>query len=81
MDLIILIIYYFFTLLQLIILVDVILSWTTLLGFYVFIWPIRKIVDPIYNSIRKIIPTKFWPIEFAPLITIFLIDFLLRLFV
>lgn len=56
------------------ILIDVIFSWIS-----VFVWRdikikfISNILDPIYDSIKKVIPTTFWPMEFVPIILIFAI--------
>lgn len=59
-----------------IIFIDVILSWLIL--FWLRFRPkfIADIIDPIYNFIKKIIPTTFWPIDFTPIIVIIIIMFL-----
>lgn len=55
---------------------DVILSWLVL--FWLKIRPkfVGDIIDPIYNKIRNIIPSSFWPIDFTPIIVIFLLLFI-----
>lgn len=59
-----------------IIFIDVILSWLML--FWVKFRPkfIADIIDPIYNFIKSIIPTSFWPLDFTPIIVIIIIYFL-----
>ena len=54
---------------------DVILSWLTLFGLNFRPLFLANIVDPIYNSINKIIPTTIWPFKFDALIAIILIYF------
>lgn len=58
-----------------IVFIDVILSWLTL--FWLNLRPrfIADIIDPIYSKIKKILPTSFWPIDFTPIIIIFIIIF------
>lgn len=55
---------------------DVILSWLVL--FWLRIRPkfVSDIIDPIYKKIRDIIPSSFWPLDFTPIIVIFLLLFI-----
>jgi len=60
---------------------DVILSWLTL--FWLRFRPnfLVQIIDPIYNTINKVIPTTFWMFRFDALIAILIIFFLQGLLV
>lgn len=66
----------FLEILSYIVIFDVILSWLTL--FWLKIRPkfIADIIDPLYKSIRKIIPTSIWPVDFTPIVIIVLIIFI-----
>lgn len=70
------IIFVLLDLVYLMIIIDIILSWMTLFWMNFRIEFIKSILEPIYESIRKIIPTTIWPFELAPLIVIFIIYFL-----
>lgn len=63
--------------LKYILIIDIILSWLAL--FWVNFRPkfIKDIMDPIYKFIKSKIPTNIWPIDFCPIIIIFLIIFLI----
>lgn len=76
MENILLAIFIFFRLLYFIILIDIILSWLSLFWLNIRIEFIKSILEPIYESIKKIIPTTIWPFEIAPLILIFIIIFI-----
>ncbi len=56
-----------------IIIFDIILSWLML--FWLKSRPkfIADIIDPMYNFIRKIIPSSFWPIDFTPIIILIIL--------
>lgn len=56
-----------------IIIFDIILSWLML--FWLKVRPkfIADIIDPMYNFIRKIIPSSFWPIDFTPIIILIIL--------
>lgn len=75
-DTIFLAILIFFELLLYVIFIDVILSWLIL--FWLKFRPkfISDIIDPIYNFIKKIIPTTFWPLDLTPIIVIIILMFL-----
>lgn len=59
-----------------IIIIDIILSWLTLFGLNIRPRFVADIIDPIYKSIKNIIPTSFWPIDFTPIIILFLLIFM-----
>jgi len=56
--------------------VDIILSWLML--FWVRFRPrfISDILDPVYSTIKSILPTTFWPLDFTPIIVIMIIYFI-----
>lgn len=66
----------FLEIISYIVIFDVILSWLTL--FWLKFRPkfIADIIDPIYSSVKKIIPTSFWPLDFTPIVIILLLLFL-----
>ncbi len=59
-----------------IIIVDIILSWISILWLNIRPKFISNIIDPIYGSIKKIIPTSFWPLDFTPIILLFILIFI-----
>ncbi len=63
----------FLNLISLLIYIDIILSWFSLLWFYIKIKFIRDILDPIYNKIKSIIPTTIWIFDLTRLIVLILI--------
>jgi len=56
-----------------IIIIDIILSWLSLLWFRIRPKFVSDIIDPIYKSIKNIIPTSFWPIDFTPIIILIIL--------
>jgi len=66
----------FLEIISYIIIFDVILSWLTL--FWLRIRPkfIADIIDPLYKNVKKIFPTTIWPVDFTPIIIIFVIIFI-----
>jgi len=66
----------FLEIISYIIIFDVILSWLTL--FWLKIRPkfIADIIDPLYKTVKKIFPTTIWPVDFTPIIIIFVIIFI-----
>ena len=60
---------------------DIILSWLTLFWFRYRPDFLVSIIEPIYTTITKYIPTKFWVFRFDALIAILLIIFLQGLLV
>lgn len=63
-----------------IIIFDIILSWVSLLWINLRPKFISEIIDPIYNNIKRIIPTTFWPFDFTPIIVLLFLIFI-RLFI
>lgn len=63
------------------IIIDIILSWLTLLWINFRIEYIKSILEPIYEKIKKIFPTIIWPFEFAPLILLMFIFFIQALII
>ncbi len=59
-----------------IVIFDVILSWLVLLGIRFRPKFIADIINPLYKSVKKILPTAFWPLDFTPIIVIILLIFL-----
>lgn len=68
--------YIFFDILGLLIYIDVILSLLQI--FQINIRPkfLENILDPIYEFIKKNIPTSIWVFDFTPMITIFILHIL-----
>ncbi len=66
----------FLEIISYIIIFDVVLSWLTL--FWLKIRPkfIADIIDPLYENIKKILPTTLWPIDFTPIVVIIAILFI-----
>ncbi len=77
-------IYLFFTiiiflkLIVYIIIFDIIISWLHL--FWVRFRPefVANIIDPMYSTVRKYIPTTIWPIDFTPIVILLIIQFILE---
>lgn len=59
-----------------IIIIDIILSWLALIWFNIRPKFISYIIDPIYENIKKIIPTSFWPMDFTPIILLLILIFI-----
>lgn len=66
----------FLELISYIVIIDVILSWLLLLWIRFRPTFIANIIDPLYLNVRKIIPTRFWPFDFTPIVIILLIMFI-----
>lgn len=66
----------FLDILRFIVIIDVIISW--LMVFWLKIRPnfIADIIDPMYDNIKKIIPTKIWMFDLTPIVVLFIILFL-----
>lgn len=71
----------FLEILEYLVFLDVILSW--LMIFWLKLRPkfLRSILDPIYSTVKKYIPTRFGAFDFTPIVVILLIVFLRGLFV
>ncbi len=61
------------------IIIDVVLSWLTLLGLHIVIGPLNNITRPLYDLTRKIFPTRIGMIDLAPLILILVLDVLIMI--
>lgn len=59
------------------VILDVILSWLTLLGLHIVIGPLNSITRPLYDITRRIFPTRVGMIDLAPLILIIGLDLLM----
>lgn len=60
----------FLSVLQFLVIFDVILSWLMLAWLKWRPKFLSDIIDPVYKSIRSAIPTSFWPLDFTPIIII-----------
>lgn len=58
------------------IIIDVLLSWLTLIGVQIIIGPLNSITRPLYDLTRKIFPTRVGMIDLAPLVLILILDVL-----
>lgn len=67
---------FFFRALSWIIIIDVVLSWVSLLGLRIVIGPLINITQPLYAMVRKIFPTTIGVIDITPIILILLLDVL-----
>jgi len=59
------------------IIIDILLSWMTLLGVNIIIGPLNSITRPLYDLTRQIFPTRVGMIDLAPLILIILLNILI----
>ncbi len=64
---------FFFTMIYWAVILDVLLSWFTLLGVHVIIGPLNSITRPLYELVRKIFPTRVGVIDLAPMILVFIL--------
>lgn len=74
MENILLVFYVLTELLYIFIIINIIFSWINILWWNFKINFINSILDPIYENIKKIIPTVIWPFEIAPLILIIILS-------
>jgi hypothetical protein len=56
--------------LQYMVFAHVIISWVSLLGAYLYVRPLEVSVRVLYGWVRKVVPTAFGPVDFAPAIVI-----------
>jgi YggT family protein len=56
------------------IIIDVLLSWLSVLGVRVVIGPLISITQPLYAMVRKLLPTTIGVIDITPIILILAID-------
>ena len=69
----------FLSLIEWIIFIDVILSWGTLIGINIRPKFMQSITTPIYEMVRRVVPTSFNGIDFAPIIVFIGIEILIKL--
>jgi YggT family protein len=67
--------------LALLIFLDLILSWLAVAGIFIYLAPMRALLDPLYNGVRKYIPTTFGPVDFTPFVIVLGINLLESLLV
>jgi len=65
---------FFFRALSWIIIIDVVLSWLSLLGLRIVIGPLSQITQPLYAMVRKVLPTTIGVIDITPIILILILD-------
>lgn len=58
----------FLSLIQWVVFIDVILSWGTLIGIHFRPRFVQAITLPLYETVRRFIPSSFSGIDFAPII-------------
>jgi len=67
----------FLEIIQILIIIDIVLSWLTLAWLKIRPKFIADIIDPLYKKVKDYIPTNFWAFELAPIIVYFLIQFII----
>lgn len=71
----------FLSLIQWIVFIDVILSWGTLIGIHFHPRFIQTVTLPLYETVRRFIPSSFSGIDFAPIIVFIIIEFITKLII
>jgi uncharacterized protein YggT (Ycf19 family) len=71
MDFIALPLYIFLELLKWIIFIEIILSWLSLTGLLIAIPFISRIVQPMFDGIARVLPTRFMGIDFSAIVLLF----------
>ena len=66
----------FLELIMYIVIIDIVLSWVSLLGFKWRPQFIASVIDPLYTKIKSIIPTSLGPVDFTPIIIFIGITFI-----
>ncbi|MCP4523009.1 MAG: YggT family protein [Candidatus Gracilibacteria bacterium] len=66
----------FLKILEVLVFIDVILSWLQIFGLNLRPKFLADIIDPIYNTIKKLIPTSIGGLDFTPIIILLFITFL-----
>lgn len=59
------------------IILDVILSWLAVFGLRLRPKFLAALIEPMYATVKKYIPSTFGPIDFTPIILLFSISFLM----
>ncbi len=67
MEFIVLAVYLLLELIKWLIIIEIVLSWVSLLGLHIAIPFISLVVHPLFDRVRKIIPSTFSGMDFAPL--------------
>ncbi len=75
MQIIILTILIFLNIIQLVIFLDIILSWLILFWIRIRLKFVQDILSPIYGTIKKTVPTTFGAFDFTPIIVLLIIMF------
>ncbi|MDD5197337.1 MAG: YggT family protein [Candidatus Gracilibacteria bacterium] len=68
----------FLSLIQWVVFIDVILSWGTLIGINFRPKFIGAITLPLYETVRRLIPSSFGGIDFAPIIVFIAIELITK---
>ena len=71
MDFIAFPLYIFLELLKWLIFIEIILSWLSLTGILIAIPFISSIIQPMFDGIAKILPTRFMGMDFSPILLLF----------
>lgn len=71
----------FLNLIKYLIILEVIISWLVIFWIVIKIQFIQNITMPLYNYIKKILPTTFWMIDFTPIIVIIWIEVIISILV
>ena len=66
----------FLDLLTRLIIFDIVLSWMTLLWFKLRPAFLASIIDPLYKTVKSILPTRIWVFDLTPIIIFILIFFI-----
>jgi YggT family protein len=66
----------FLSLIEYIIIIEIILSWLVLFGIRVRIGFFVSVTGPLYTMVRRYLPTTLGPLDFTPLIILLAIQFL-----
>lgn len=71
----------FLSLIQWIVFIDVILSWGSLLGIHFRPKFIQSITLPLYETVRRFIPSSFGGIDFTPILVFIAIEILAKVLI
>lgn len=71
----------FLSLIQWAVFIDVILSWGTLIGLHFRPKFIQAITLPLYETVRRFIPSSFGGIDFAPIIVFIALEFITKILI
>ncbi len=68
----------FFKIFYWLIIIDIILSWISLISPNIRPKFLADLIDPIYSVIKKYIPTTIWGLDFTPIIILLVISFIIH---